>query len=323
MDVQWYSSVHDDLDAVERIMLNTVRSENPKLNEICNYVLNSNGKRVRPAMCILSYKACGGSQGNVRKTVDIGAAIEIIHNATLVHDDINDQGDLRRGAKVAYKKYSISRSIVAGDYLFALGFRLMGTSSSEIVNYLVDASSAMSAGEFDQKDFEHNYSVTEIDYMRIIEGKTAKLIECAAKSGAFLAGADVRTIDEVGSFAHKTGLAFQIIDDTLDIVGDEKSTGKNIGSDIMEGKPTLPTIYAMQDPKYGNRVREIFEMETPDWSDISEAIDLIKKTDAVSRCVDKARGIVEGAFGHLDVLEESKYKTSLKDLAKFIVNRDR
>ena len=323
MDVHWYSSVHDDLDAVERVMLNTVRSENSKLNEICNYVLNSNGKRVRPAMCILSYKACGGSQGNVRKTVDIGAAIEIIHNATLVHDDINDQGDLRRGAKVAYKKYSISRSIVAGDYLFALGFRLMGTSSSEIVNYLVDASSAMSAGEFDQKDFEHNHSVTEIDYMRIIEGKTSRLIECAAKSGAFLASADVRTIDEVGAFAHKTGLAFQIIDDTLDVVGDEKFTGKNIGSDIMEGKPTLPTIYAMQDPKHGNRIREIFEMEIPDWSDISEAIGLIKKTDAISRCVDKARSIVEDSFRHLDVLEESKYKTSLIDLAKFIVNRDR
>ena len=302
-------------------MKNTVRSDNPKLNEVCNYVLGTNGKRIRPAMCILSFKACGGV--DTKKAIEVGTALEIIHNATLVHDDINDQGDMRRGAKAAYKQFSISRSIVTGDYLFALGFRLIGSSSKEIVDYLVDASSAMCEGEFDQKDFEHNIGVKESDYIKIIDGKTARLIECAAKSGAFLANANMEVIDAVGTFAHKTGMAFQIIDDILDIVGDERSTGKNVGSDIMEGKPTLPVIYAMQDKIHGDKIRGLFEADSLEWFDVNSAIEMVKKTDAIKRCVQKAKEIVDEAKASLNVLEDSQYKRSLIDLAQFIVERDR
>ena len=321
MSGHWYSPIQEDLERVETVMRDTVRSDNPKLNEVCNYVLSVNGKRIRPAMCILSFKACGGN--DPKKAIDVGTALEIIHNATLVHDDINDQGDLRRGAKAAYKQFSISRSIVAGDYLFALGFRMIGSSSGEIVDYLVDASSAMCEGEFDQKDFERNIDVKESDYMKIIDGKTARLIECAAKSGAFLANTNLEVIDAVGTFAYNVGIAFQIIDDTLDIIGDERSTGKNVGSDIMEGKPTLPMIYALQDRTHGASIRKIFEMESPEWSDVNKAIELIKKTDSIKRCVEKARGIVNEAMGLLDFLEDTPYKRSLMDLAQFIVERDR
>jgi octaprenyl-diphosphate synthase len=317
----WYSSVSVDLDKVEKVMRDTVSSDSAELTEVCTYVLGSNGKRIRPAMCLLAYHACGGK--DPAKAIDVGAALELIHNATLVHDDINDQGELRRGAKAAYKRYSIGKSIVAGDFLFALGFKLIGGASHTIVEYLVEASSAMGAGEFDQKDFEHNPEVAESDYMRIIEEKTARLIECAAKSGAYLAGADVKTIETVGLFAYKTGMAFQIIDDTLDVIGDKAATGKDIGSDILEGKPTLPIIYAIQDKVHGEKIRNIFESPCLEWEDVSEAIDLIEKTDAIPRCLEKAKLIVKDALFLLDDLVDSVYKKGLSDLAEYIVSRDR
>jgi octaprenyl-diphosphate synthase len=321
MEKPWYSSISEDLEKVERLMRDTVRSGNPELTDICSYVLGSNGKRIRPSMCLLSFYACGGK--DPQKAVPAATAIEMIHNATLVHDDINDQGELRRGAQAAYKKYSIGKSIVAGDFMFALGYRLIGTASPEVVDFIVDTSAAMSAGEFDQKEFEHNIGVSEKNYIKIIEGKTAKLIECGAKIGAFLAGADSETVFKVGEFAFRTGTAFQIVDDMLDVVGDETMTGKRIGSDIMEGKPTLPTIYAMQDPIHGDAIKEFFRKKELKWSEVSEAIELIKKTDAIRRCSEKAKTISKGSQPFLDVLEDSPYKRSMIDLSDFIVERDR
>ena len=321
MDVPWYSSISEDLEKVEKLMMDTVWSSNPELTEICKYVLGSNGKRIRPSMCLLSHCACGGKDS--KKAIDVGAAIEMIHNATLIHDDINDRGEIRRGAQAAYKKYSIGKSIVAGDFMFALGYRLIGSASPEVVDYIVSASAAMGTGEFDQKELEHNTAASEEDYMKIIKGKTARLIECGAKIGAFLAGADGETINNVGEFAFQTGIAFQIVDDVLDVVGDEKTTGKRIGSDIMEGKPTLPTIYAMQDPAYGNAIKEIFSKKEPDWSEVSNAIVLIKKTDAISRCLDKAKKIAEESRPLLNTLEDSACKRSLIGLSVYIVDRNR
>ncbi|MDR0523882.1 MAG: polyprenyl synthetase family protein [Candidatus Methanoplasma sp.] len=302
-------------------MGSSIRSDSPELTEICEYALGSGGKKIRPAMCILAFRACGGEDS--KQAVEVGAALEMIHSATLIHDDINDEGDLRRGAKVAYKRYSISRSIIAGDFLFAAGFNLIGGASREIIKCIFEAASAMGAGEFDQKGFEHDPRVTESSYLRIIEEKTARLIECAARSGAFLARADASAADALGSFAHDIGMAFQIVDDTLDVVGEEGATGKRIGSDIMEGKPTLPIIYAMQDPSLGGRIRELFESPRLDWAEAEEAISLIKSTDAIQRCLSKARGMAEGAIGLLDALEESEYKGALRDLARYIVDRDR
>jgi octaprenyl-diphosphate synthase len=321
MDEPWYSSISDDLEKVERLMRDTVRSENPELTEICNYVLRSNGKRIRPSMCLLSYYACGGK--DPAKAIDVATAMEIIHNATLVHDDINDRGDLRRGAQAAYKKYSIGKSIVAGDYMFALGYSLVGSTTHDVVEFIVEASGGMSAGEFIQKDLEHNVAATEEDYMRIIKGKTAGLIACGAKIGSSIAGADRKIVQKMGEFAFQTGMAFQIVDDMLDVIGDEKATGKNIGSDVMEGKPTLPIIFAMQDPVHGAKIKELFRKKSLEWSEVSEAIELIKKTEAIKRCSEKAKSIAKNSMHLLDAVEDSVYKRSLIGLSDYIVNRNR
>lgn len=321
MDEPWHSCISKDLDEVEDLIMKSVKSDNPELTEMCGYVLGVHGKRIRPAICILSFYAAGGRDS--RHAVEVGAALEIIHNATLVHDDINDQGDLRRGHKVLYKQYTMSKSIIAGDFMFAKGFNLLGESSSRIVGYVVDAASSMGAGEFDQKDFEHRPDVTEADYMSIIDGKTAKLIGSAARIGACIADAEMDTVNKLGDFAENVGLAFQIVDDALDVIGKENITGKTVGSDILEGKPTLPLIYAMEDPKNGAAIREIFESKDIGYSDVGKALSLISETGSVERCLEKAKAIAESSMYLLDDIEPSVYKTALINLARYVVGRDR
>ena len=317
----WYSSIKEELAAVEKEITEVVHSENAELDEMCTYVITSGGKRVRPAICILSYLACGGKEPI--KAVRMGSAFEIVHSASLVHDDINDKSEIRRGRKTLHKEYCVSKAIVAGDYMMAKGFQALGATSREIVDVIVEAASRMSEGEFVQKDFEHAKDVTEDDYYEIIKGKTAKLIEACAKSGAYISGADPELIDAIGTYALTIGMAFQIIDDTLDVIGDLNNTGKRVGLDILEGKPTLPTILAMKDPNYGKRIIDIFTEAEVAEKDAAEAIELIKKTDAIAICRKKAEDLIDKALVYLDVIPESKYKDSLIGLAKYIVSRDR
>ena len=318
----WHQCIDKELHEVEELMLESLVSENPELTEMCHYVISSGGKRLRPALCILSYYASGGKDGSI--PVKMGSAYEIIHTASLVHDDINDMGEVRRGKKALHKEYSISRAIIAGDFMFAVGFNLMGQCSPKIVKYVIDASSSMGAGEFVQKDYEHTSSVTEDSYLEIITGKTAKLFEASAKSGAAVVeGISMEMLDAVGSFAYNIGLAFQVIDDTLDITGDPHSTGKAVGTDLLEGKPTLPIIYAMEDKVYGPRIAELFGKVDVTDDDVKEAIDLIRKTDAVDRCIAKAESFADDAVSHLDEIPESIYKKSMLMIADYIVRRDR
>lgn len=321
MTEPWHSCISGELEKVEDLMLHDLESENPELTEMCQYVISSGGKRLRPALCIMSYGAVGGK--DMMKPVKVGAAFEIIHSATLVHDDINDQGEIRRGRKTLHKEYTVSKAIIAGDYMFAMGFRLLAAEAPQIVDYIVDASASMGAGEFVQKDFEHASSVTEDDYIEIITGKTAKLFEASSKSGAAVANADGAMLEALGNFSHYIGLAFQIVDDTLDVTGDPHNTGKAIGTDLIEGKPTLPVIYAMQDPDKGPRLIELFEKADVTTDDVAEALELIRSTDSVDRCLSKAREYVDEAVGCMDSVPDSIYKDALLDLASYIVRRDR
>ncbi|MCQ2079006.1 MAG: polyprenyl synthetase family protein [archaeon] len=323
MTSTWYDCISTELEKVETVMEDVISiAENPLLREMCHYVLTNHGKRVRPALCLLAFHLLGGEDS--KRAIDVGSAIELIHNATLVHDDINDEGEMRRGAKALYKEYSLGRSIVAGDFMFALGFQLMGTTSNDVVHFVISAAAAMGSGEFDQKKYERNVAADEAQYLKIITGKTARLLECAAKCGAYLAAPDdLESVEKVGNFAYNIGLSFQIIDDLLDVIGDSKNTGKLVGNDLVEGKPTLPTIYAMQDPTYGARVREIFENPSADYSDAAEAIELIKKTDSIDRCFALAKHYADLALKDLESFKDSSYKQSMIDFANFIVSRDR
>jgi geranylgeranyl pyrophosphate synthase len=307
---------------VDSVLREILPVNNPELAEMCAYILRSGGKRIRPAVCVLSHKACGGQND---KVIDIAAAFEVIHNATLIHDDINDNSEIRRGAKTLHVRHTVSKAIVTGDLLFAMGFKLMSTSAPDVIDAVVAASVAMADSEFLQKDHEHSPAVSEDDYMGIIRGKTAMPIFASARIGAVMAGADAELTDAVSKYAMNTGMAFQIIDDLLDVTGDMNATGKTVGSDILEGKPTLPMIYAMQDPVHGKRIREIMVLSRGEigGSEVSEALDLIKKTDAVNRCISKAEGFVSEAVDALGPVPDSEYKRSMVGLSRFVMERDR
>lgn len=319
MATVWTDSIRDDIPRIEDFIRETIHSDNEELNEMCTYVIEAGGKRVRPIVCLLTHLALGGQDRE--RAIHIGSAFEIVHSATLIHDDINDGGELRRGRRTLHKQYTLTKAIVAGDFMLTRGYKALGNLPEEAMAVIANAASSMSEGEFIQQDFERNASVSEGDYFKIINGKTAVLINAAAMAGAFLVTKDHDKLSIIDTYSSKIGLAFQILDDVLDVIGSEK-TGKRAGIDMTEGKPTLPVIYAMQDPKYGDEVRSLFIRKDLTNEEVRHALDLIKRTDAIERCRAKARDIAEEAIGTIRELPETPYRDSLEGLARYIVDRD-
>jgi len=315
----WYSPISKELERIDSIIAESLSTDNAELSEMCGRMISSGGKKIRPAVCILSHLACGGD-GSV---MNIAAAFEIIHNATLIHDDINDKSEIRRGRKTLHEEYTVTKAIVTGDLMFAVGFKLAGTCDPKVIDTLVNASVAMADSEFIQKDLEHIPSVTEDDYMRIIRGKTAMPIMSGAKVGAMMANASSNAAEAIERYAMNVGLAFQIIDDILDVTGDPEQTGKRVGTDIMEGKPTMPTILAMRDPSKGKRLKEIFSSTCISHNDVDEALKIINGTDAVEKCRRKAEELADAARSSLSAIPDSVYRTAMEALADYVVKRDR
>lgn len=315
----WADAISSEISRVEDVITDALSSSNDELDEMCRYVIRSGGKRIRPAVCILAYLACGGKDPQV--PINAGAGFEILHTASLIHDDIDDNGQIRRGRKTLHKQYSLTKALVAGDYMLVRGYRCLGKLPDEPMELIIKAAGMMVESEFVQKDFEHNLDVTVDDYLRIITGKTAMLILASAVTGAYLATNDQKWIEAIYKYSNQIGLAFQIIDDVLDVIG-TNNTGKKIGIDITEGKPTLPTIYSMQDPVYGDEIKRIYSSPPSD-DDVVRALELIRKTDSIEMCYDKADEIIKEAIDSLSVLPDSKYKESLIGLAMYIVRRNR
>lgn len=201
------------------------------------------------------------------------------------------------------------------------GYRCLSSLPEEPMDIVIKAAGMMVESEFVQKDFEHDLDVTIDDYMGIIKGKTAMLITASAASGAYIATDDQDCIDSIVEYSSGIGIAFQIIDDILDVIGTD-GTGKKVGIDLLEGKPTLPIIYAMEDPVYGKELREIHSRSATD-ADVARALELIRMTDSLDKCYKKAEDVAQGAIDALAPLPDSIYKESLIGLAKYIVRRDR
>lgn len=320
MAVQWTDSIKDEIVKIDEFILETIHSDNKELDEMCRYVIEAGGKRVRPIVCLLAHLALGGTEPS--RAISVGSAFEIVHSATLIHDDINDGGELRRGRRTLHREYTITKAIVAGDFMLTRGYKALGRLPEEAMNVITNAAAAMSEGEFIQMDFERDANVTVEDYFRIINGKTAVLINAAAMSGAFLVTKDHELLGIIDEYSSKIGLAFQVIDDILDITGSTK-TGKRVGIDMTEGKPTLPVIYAMEDKVHGDEIRQIFINKNSTDADVARALELIKSTDAIELCRKKAESIADEAIECIRKLPESAYRDSLEGLAKYIVSREK
>jgi octaprenyl-diphosphate synthase len=319
MVLTWDSTIRHELELVEQEMRDRVFSEQSILTEISLYVIGSGGKRIRPAIALLSFKANEGD--DPAKIVKIASAFEMIHAATLIHDDINDSGEFRRGREAAYKHYGTQRALIAGDFLFVRSFKIGGVFDEVIVNMLADAFTAIAESEMLQILHEMETDTTYEDYLKIIEGKTAKFMQAGAMVGAYLAGKKER-VEDMGSYGLNIGVAFQILDDILDVIGSQSSLGKPRGVDFMDGKPNLVLINAMADEKYGKGIRELFLKKNKSRDDLDAAFALVAKTDAVNKARAKARSYTMKAKESLASLKDSEYKTSMSMLADTLIDRN-
>jgi octaprenyl-diphosphate synthase len=320
MPARWDASIAEELRMVEEEIGKSVLSQQKLLTEISMHVIGSGGKRIRPGVAILAYKAVGGT--DISKIIGIAAAFELIHSATLIHDDINDDGKMRRGRISAFKKFGVQRALVAGDFLFVKGFKLGGPQDRRVVDYLADACTNMAESEILQGYYAHDPKTPIDDYLRIIEGKTARPIEAGAKVGAFIGGGKPERIEALGNYGLNLGLAFQITDDILDIVGSEETLGKPKGMDFLDGTPTLPLILAMNDGVNGRRISALFRKKRKSPDELREALLLLSRSDALGDAKEYAREFSHEAIQYLDSIPPSIYRESLQTLARVVIERD-
>ena len=311
-----FNSVARELEMVEQTLARAIRSKEQSLTDIAAHLINGGGKRVRPMVTLLAHLALGGK--GTQDIVDIATAIELIHTATLLHDDIIDCADTRRGKVSAYKKFGLKSTLVAGDFLFIKAFEFAGKFDENVVQWTADACTLLTEGEILQGYFNRNRAVTLGDYVEIVKRKTASLFQTGCKVGAYLAGAPPASLDKAECYGLNMGIAFQIVDDVLDVVGHADLLGKPIGMDLRDGNPSLPIILALDEPC----VREAFEQTECEDILISRALETIKRGPGIKKAKDLSRQYAQGALTSLEKLPPSAHLKSLKKLILLILDRD-
>jgi octaprenyl-diphosphate synthase len=317
----WDSGIDKELKMVEDRLLEMIQSEEKVLTDASLHVVRAGGKRLRPTIAILAYKSLGGEDTD--KIVDIAAGFELIHSATLVHDDINDGGKTRRGRETVYRKFGLHNAVVVGDFLFVKAFALGGMYDKEVVRTTADACAKLAEGEIVQSRFRHTRDLDIDGYVRIMERKTAEPMKAGAVVGAYLAGGAGEEVRCLGAYGLNLGVAFQIIDDVLDFVGDEERTGKPVGMDLKEGYLTLPSLIAMKDSEEVKAaIMGMIDKDDPSPEEVGRCVKMVVESGAI----DKSRAMAEyyamEALQHLGCLPVTPYSEALRDLVSKVLERD-
>lgn len=313
-----FRCVAKELDMVEENLLRSIRSAEPSLTDIAAHLISGGGKRIRPMVTLLAFKIFGGEK--VEDIIDIATAIELIHTATLLHDDILDGAETRRGKQSAYKKYGLKATLVAGDFLFIKAFEFAGKFDATVVQWTADACTRLTEGEILQGFFNRNMEVTLEDYLEIVRRKTASLFQTGARIGAYLAGAAPSAVETMSQFGLNLGIAFQIIDDVLDVVGHKELLGKPVGMDLRDGNPSLPIILSIRDGEPA--VAHAFQANEPTDAMVQSAIEAIGRGAAIDKAKAFSRIFTAQAFEHIQGLPLSLYRNGLKTLVQLIVERN-
>ena len=301
-------------DALENFILERMSRENEAIPMgIAKETLLAGGKRMRPILGLLAFEACGGE--DVSDIMDSAISAELLHTATLIHDDINDQAKMRRGRPALHVTHGIPRAIIAGDYLFSIGFQLGAGYSENVVNLVASSCFGLAAGELRQLNHVRDLSMSPEDYYAIIDGKTAGPFSTGGAVAAIVAGAPQEQVDLMKLFGIELGRAFQLVDDLLDLIGD-KTMGKPRGTDIHEGKMTLPLIHGLT--ILHGAEREQLEDVLTNFSDArwEELMYLLECSGSIdySRCL--IANHVDRAIGYLEELPESKARTMMLEMAE-------
>ncbi|MDO8891867.1 MAG: octaprenyl diphosphate synthase [Sulfurimicrobium sp.] len=312
--------IETDMHAVDAVIRQRLHSEVVLICQVSEYIINSGGKRLRPALVLLAAGAFGyrGTHHH-----ELAAVVEFIHTATLLHDDVVDESSLRRGRETANAMFGNAASVLVGDFLYSRAFQMMvGVNNLRVMEVLADATNIIAEGEVLQLLNCHDPDIDEDRYLQVIHYKTAKLFEAASRLGAILGGAPREIEDAMAEYGMRLGTAFQLIDDVLDYSGDHQDTGKNVGDDLAEGKPTLPLIYAI---KHGDAVQAgvvRHAIEEGGLDDLQGVLQAIRDTGALDYTRQQAEREAQAACAAIAALPVSKYKDSLLQLADFAVTRN-
>jgi octaprenyl-diphosphate synthase len=308
-----------DMNAVDDLIRKRLHSDVVLIRQVAEYIIHSGGKRLRPALVLFAANALGyqGFQHH-----ELAAVVEFIHTSTLLHDDVVDESDMRRGNKTANALFGNAASVLVGDFLYSRSFQMMvNVNNMRVLQVLADATNIIADGEVLQLLNCHNADITVDGYLQVIHCKTAKLFEAAAQLGAILAGASPEIEQSMAAYGMHLGTAFQIIDDVLDYSADESKTGKHLGDDLAEGKTTLPLIHAMQHgtPEQVACVRHA--VENGGREDFPAVLEAIQATRALDFARDYARIEADLATAAIQPLPASIFKGALLELARFAVTR--
>ena len=309
----------DDMHAVDHVIRERLYSDVALIRQVSEYIINSGGKRLRPALVLLS-AGCLGYQGDAHH--ELAAVVEFIHTATLLHDDVVDESDLRRGRETANALFGDAASVLVGDFLYSRAFQMMvGVNNMEVMQILSDATNTIAEGEVLQLLNCHDPDIDEESYLRVIRYKTAKLFEAAGRLGAVIGDGTQAQKEALANYGMHLGTAFQLIDDVLDYSGDFLKTGKNIGDDLAEGKPTLPLLYAMKHgtPEQAMSIRHA--IEHGGLTEFQSVLAAIKDTRALQYTRVQAQHEIKIANEAISDLPDSKYKSALLQLAVFAIDR--
>ena len=310
------------LSLVDEKIKTKLESDVDLIHEMVKYHLKSGGKRLRALLTLGSSKLCGYSNG--LRDVNLAACVELIHCATLLHDDVIDQSELRRGKKTTNKIWGNQSSILVGDYLFSRSFEMMVEDGDiEVLKLLSSTSSTIAQGEVLQSQHSNEVDILEETYLKIINSKTATLFSAATKVGGIIAKRTDKEKNALEFYGKNLGLTFQIADDTLDYNSNVNLFGKKIGKDFFEGKVTLPVILVYQESNFNEKqsIKKMFNQKTRSNEELDYILKLIKKYNIINACYKKAEHFINLASNSLGVFKPSNEKTILKNLTSFSLQR--
>ena len=321
MNIDPHKHIKPELEELEAFLKESISSDIELATEVSSYIVQSGGKRIRPTITILIARALN-YQGN--ELTNLAAAIELLHTASLIHDDVVDQSELRRGKISIHKKWNNAHGVLVGDFVYSKAFQLMASlKNKQIIQTLADSTNRISEGEVMQLNFLESKSIKEEDYFEIIGRKTAELFKACAHTAALIAEAEENLVKTSCEFAYALGIVFQLTDDLLDYYGDELRTGKKIGKDFLEGKITLPLIkaYDLANTDDLRLLKRAFE--TRDEGKLYEVINIISRSGAVKEVEKVTNEYSEKCLNLLDKFQDSVYKESLRAVVTNLKERSK
>ena len=319
MELLYKKAIFDELEKLEITLSESINSDIELATEVSGYIVNSGGKRIRPAICILVAKTLGYSESDL---IQLASSIELLHTATLIHDDVVDESLVRRGKESIQAKWDDAHGVLVGDFVYSKAFQLMASfDNPKIIRELANATNKISEGEVLQLSMKKQSNLSEEDYFNIIDRKTAELFKVSAVTAGILCKCTKPEIDSLNNFATSLGLAFQIQDDILDYFGQENLTGKKVGKDYEEGKFTLPIILSLKTMNQTNKTKLLSLFETRKIKDFAEILALMESEKILEQLQTIFTRYSNECINELKKLPHNQYRDALEDIVRNLGSR--